>query len=105
MITLEDYVITKKKSEGNNREISAFLRVSCKSVEISGRGNWPIFALIDVIALHFGTLFEVVNYNEHNLSSGNQDKASTYIEVSYLNSERQMVRRWGCGVDNDVSLL
>lgn len=103
VITLEDYTSTKnKKSENNSREITASLRVNGKPVEISGSGNGPISAFIDAIARHFGTLFEVVNYNEHNLGSGNQDKAATYIEVLYLNSNGEKVNRWGCGVDSDV---
>lgn len=104
VITLEDYTTTKnKKSENNSREMTASLRVNGKPVQISGRGNGPISAFIDGIARHFGTLFEVVNYNEHNLGSGNQDKAATYIEVSYLNKSGDKVNRWGCGIDSDVS--
>lgn len=102
-IALEDYQTTKNKSENNNREITADLIVNGKKVQISGKGNGPISAFVDAVAKQFGTLFEVVSYSEHSLGSGTQDKAATYIEVSYVNSEGVKTTRWGCGVDSDVS--
>ncbi|SGZ57396.1 CIC11C00000001563 [Sungouiella intermedia] len=102
-IALEDYQTTKNKSENNNREITADLIVNGEKVQISGKGNGPISAFVDAVAKQFGTLFEVVSYSEHSLGSGTQDKAATYIEVSYVNSEGVKTTRWGCGVDSDVS--
>lgn len=102
-IALEDYQTTKNKSENNNREITADLIVKGEKVQISGKGNGPISAFVDAVAKQFGTLFEVVSYSEHSLGSGTQDKAATYIEVSYVNSEGVKTTRWGCGVDSDVS--
>lgn len=102
-IALEDYETTKNKAENNNREITAELLVNGKPVTVSGKGNGPISAFVDAVAQEFGTLFEVVNYNEHSLGSGTQDKAATYIEVAYLNKDGVKTTRWGCGVDSDVS--
>lgn len=103
-IVLEDYHTSKNKdSENNSREIKAALRVNGKPVEVSGLGNGPISAFVDAIAKEFGTLFEVVNYNEHSLGTGTQDKAATYIEVSFIDSSGAKATRWGCGVDSDTN--
>lgn len=100
---LKDYTSTKGKGANSNREITAELLVNGESVSISGKGNGPISAFVDAIATKFGTLLEVVNYSEHSLGSGTQDKAATYIEVSYLDSEGVKTTRWGCGVDSDAN--
>lgn len=102
-IVLEDYETSKNRAENNVREITADLLVNGEKVTIAGKGNGPISAFVDAVAKQFGTLFEVVSYNEHSLGSGTQDKAATYIEVSYVNDEGVKCTRWGCGVDSDVS--
>lgn len=102
-VVLEDYETTKNRAENNNREITADLLVNGEKVKISGKGNGPISAFVDAVAKQFGILFEVVSYNEHNLGSGTNDKAATYIEVAYTSESDVKTTRWGCGVDSDVS--
>lgn len=102
-IALDDYQLSKTKGENAVRELTADLRVNGQPLSIDGAGNGPISAFVDAVAKQYGTLFEVVNYVEHSLGSGTQDKAATYIEVSYLSSSGDRVTRWGCGVDSDVS--
>ncbi|GEQ67559.1 hypothetical protein JCM33374_g1224 [Metschnikowia sp. JCM 33374] len=103
-IVLEDYTNSKTKgSDGQSRDISAVLKVADKTVQINGQGNGPISAFISAVAKEFGMLFEVVNYNEHSLGTGTQDKAATYIEVSFLDSHGQKATRWGCGVATDTN--
>lgn len=101
-IVLEEYTTTKVKNS-ESRDISATLLVNGERVSISGTGNGPISAFVDAVAKQFGTLFEVVNYTEHSLGTGTQDKAATYIEVLYVNSEGGKTSRWGCGVDSDTN--
>lgn len=102
-IKLDDYTNSKTKDSENSRDIAAALLVAGKSVHINGQGNGPISAFINAVAKEFGMLFEVVNYNEHSLGTGTQDKAATYIEVSFLDSTGQKTTRWGCGVATDTN--
>lgn len=102
-IKLDDYTNSKTKDSENSRDIAATLLVAGKSVQINGQGNGPISAFINAVAKEFGMLFEVVNYNEHSLGTGTQDKAATYIEVSFLDSTGQKTTRWGCGVATDTN--
>lgn len=102
-VKLVDFEITKNRAEVESREIHADLIVNGQKVTISGKGNGPISAFINAISNHFGTLFEVVNYTEHSLGSGTQDKAATYIELSYVDGSGNRANKWGVGIDSDVS--
>ncbi|KAM9897960.1 hypothetical protein OXX79_006579 [Metschnikowia pulcherrima] len=103
-IKLDDYTNSKAKGgDSTSRDIAATLTVGGNSVDIAGQGNGPISAFISAVAKEFGMLFEVVNYNEHSLGTGTQDKAATYIEVSFLDSTGQKATRWGCGVATDTN--
>ncbi|KAK6203633.1 uncharacterized protein RJT21DRAFT_119797 [Scheffersomyces amazonensis] len=102
-ISLKDFEVTKNKIN-NDREIYAVLNnANGETINIKGQGNGPISSFIDAISKEFGVLFEVINYTEHSLGSGTQGQAATYIELGYVNSHGQNVRRWGCGIDSDVS--
>lgn len=102
LLQLKEYDIHRNR-ETTDREINALLAIKDKLINVRGTGNGPISSFIDAISNRFGTLFEVVNYSEHNLGSGTQAKAATYIELSYMNSNGDRVNQWGCGVNSDVS--
>lgn len=103
-IQLKDYTISKsKETKSEDRYISAILVINGKEVEVQGTGNGPISAFIDAISQKFGRLFEVINYNEHNLGSGTQGKAATYIQLSFVNDKNQNILAWGTGINSDVS--
>lgn len=105
VLQLNEYDIFRNKDSDadNSREINAALSISGKLVSVYGKGNGPISAFIDAISNRFGLLFEVINYSEHSLGSGSQGKAATYIQLSYVNSNGDKVKKWGCGVHSDVS--
>jgi 2-isopropylmalate synthase len=71
-----------------------------KAVSISGQGNGPLAALMD--GLHGAGLpgFEIVNYSEHALSSGETASAIAYIQLKHPQGRA----RWGAGVDTSIEL-
>ncbi|KAI5956101.1 LEU4 [Candida margitis] len=102
-LTIVDFEITKSKND--NREMYAQLHngKNGQEVTIRGEGNGPISSFIDGIGKKFGTLFEVVTYQEHSLGTGSASKAATYVQLSYLNDANEKITRWGCGINHDVS--
>jgi 2-isopropylmalate synthase len=70
-----------------------------KPVEFSGEGNGPLAALVH----GFGTIavrFEISNYSEHALSSGEEAAAISYIQIKTADGKT----RWGAGVDTNIEL-
>jgi 2-isopropylmalate synthase len=64
-----------------------------------GTGNGPLAALVHA----FGTQqirFEIANYSEHALSSGEGAAAISYIQIKTADGKT----RWGAGVDTNIEL-
>jgi 2-isopropylmalate synthase len=98
--------------------------VSCKAillclgekVEIEGKGNGPIAALVHAFSNLKGsqpipvhpplaggshtTKFEITYYSEHALSSGEGAAAISYIQIKTTDGKT----RWGAGVDTNIEL-
>ena len=71
-----------------------------KLVEFVGEGNGPLAALVHGIA-HAGVpRFEIANYNEHSLGSGEEASAIAYIQIKHADGRA----RWGAGVDTNIEL-
>jgi 2-isopropylmalate synthase len=70
-----------------------------KLVEISGEGNGPLAALVHGLGTT-GTRFEISNYSEHALSSGEEAAAIAYIQIKTADGKS----RWGAGVDTNIEL-
>jgi 2-isopropylmalate synthase len=89
------------ETEGKNGVVhcrAKFLRDG-KPVELSGEGNGPLAALVH----GFGTIgvrFEIANYSEHALSSGEEAVAIAYIQIKHADGKT----RWGAGVDTNIEL-
>jgi len=90
-------------------------------VELNGEGNGPLAALVhafasgwkgvmygshDLPGTHFKTTalmsknFEIANYSEHALSSGEEAAAIAYIQIKHADGKS----RWGAGVDTNIEL-
>jgi len=74
-------------------------------VEIIGEGNGPLAALVHGFRkIHtFGKVgihFEIANYAEHALSSGEGAAAISYIQIKTADGKT----RWGAGVDTNIEL-
>src|SRR5271170_3094766 len=71
-----------------------------KLVEIAGEGNGPLAALVHGFANTGEPRFEIANYSEHALSSGEEASAIAYIQVKRADGRTF----WGAGVDNNIEL-
>lgn len=71
-----------------------------KPVEFSGEGNGPLAALVQGFSTIGVPRFEITNYSEHALSSGETASAIAYIQIK--RSDGKM--RWGAGVDTNIEL-
>jgi 2-isopropylmalate synthase len=74
------------------------------NLSIDGHGNGPLEAFVNGFSLywHQGTIprFEISNYSEHALSSGETAAAIAYIQIKTADGKT----RWGAGVDTNIEL-
>jgi len=71
-----------------------------KPVEFSGEGNGPLAALVHGFSQAGVPRFEITNYSEHALSSGEEASAISYIQIKHTDGRA----RWGAGVDTNIEL-
>ena len=71
-----------------------------KPVEFSGQGNGPLAALVHGLTTAGVPRFEITQYAEHALSSGEEAAAIAYIQVKPAEGRT----RWGAGVDTNIEL-
>ena len=71
-----------------------------KLVELSGEGNGPLAALVHGFGKAGVPRFEIANYSEHALSSGEEAAAIAYIQIKHADGKT----RWGAGVDTNIEL-
>jgi 2-isopropylmalate synthase len=71
-----------------------------KPVEFSGEGNGPLAALVHGFSQIGIPRFEITNYSEHALSSGETAAAISYIQIKTADGKS----RWGAGVDTNIEL-
>ena len=71
-----------------------------KPVKLSGEGNGPLAALVHGFGKIGVTRFEIANYSEHALSSGEEAVAIAYIQIKHADGKT----RWGAGVDTNIEL-
>ena len=71
-----------------------------KTVEFKGEGNGPLAALVHGLTTAGVPRFEIANYSEHALSSGETAAAIAYIQIKSADGKS----RWGAGVDTNIEL-
>jgi 2-isopropylmalate synthase len=71
-----------------------------KPIEFSGEGNGPLAALVHGFSTIGVPRFEIANYSEHALSSGEEASAIAYIQIRRGEGKA----RWGAGVDTNIEL-
>ncbi|MGH8023016.1 MAG: 2-isopropylmalate synthase, partial [Limisphaerales bacterium] len=87
------------ESKNGKVRCRAALSRSGAPVEITGEGNGPLAALVEALG-KAGARFEISNYSEHALASGEQASAIAYIQVKSAEGKS----RWGAGVDTNIEL-
>jgi 2-isopropylmalate synthase len=68
-----------------------------EELEIEGRGNGPIAALVHAIEERFGFPVEVREYHEHAMSKGEDATAAAYVEVDVFEEAF-----WGVGIHPSI---
>ena len=68
-------------------------------LEVSGEGNGPLAALVYGLTKAGVPRFEIANYSEHALGSGEEAAAIAYIQIKAADGKV----RWGAGVDTNIA--
>jgi 2-isopropylmalate synthase len=71
-----------------------------KVIDFKGEGNGPLAALVHGFTTAGVPRFEISNYSEHALSSGETAAAIAYIQIKTADGKS----RWGAGVDTNIEL-
>ena len=77
--------------------LDVVLRDGANEIELSGTGNGPISAFIDVLGKS-GVEVSLLDYVEHTMSEGGDALAAAYIELQVGD-----VNLWGVGIDGDIA--
>ena len=94
--------LKKFETENKNGVVKCrakFLREG-QAVEFKGEGNGPLAALVHGFTQVGVPKFEISNYAEHALGSGETAAAIAYIQVKTADGKT----RWGAGVDTNIEL-
>jgi len=78
-------------------QLQAVLRDGSEEVSLSGTGNGPISAFLEVLAKQ-GITVSLLDYTEHTLGASSDAQAAAYVELSVAGKTL-----WGVGIDGDIS--
>jgi 2-isopropylmalate synthase len=90
---------TSSKNGVVNCNASLFYGSEQVQRSLIGNGNGPLAALVHGFGA-MGVHFEISNYSEHALSSGETAAAISYIQIKTTDGKT----RWGAGVDTNIEL-
>jgi 2-isopropylmalate synthase len=91
------------RTESENGQVRCRAKLSRDDgapVELAGVGNGPLAALVHGFSQAGEPRFEIINYSEHALGSGEAASAIAYIQIKTANGKT----RWGAGVDTNIEL-
>ena len=88
------------ESRNGNVRCRARLLQDGQTLELAGEGNGPLAALVHGFGAAGLPRFEISNYSEHALSSGEEAAAIAYIQLKHPDGRT----RWGAGVDTNIEL-
>ncbi len=77
--------------------LDVVLRDADHEIEVSGTGNGPVSAFLDVLGQQ-GVKVQVLDYVEHTLSAGGDAQAAAYVEIEVAGKTL-----WGVGIDGDIA--
>ena len=98
----EPWKLVSFATESRDGLVKCSARVSRDSAvhEIAGEGNGPIAAFVHGLIGAGVPKFEVANYSEHALGSGEEAAAIAYIQIKLADGRP----RWGAAVDTNIEL-
>ena len=77
--------------------LNVVLRDADREIEVSGTGNGPVSAFLDVLGQQ-GVSVQVLDYVEHTLGAGGDAQAAAYVEIEVAGKTL-----WGVGIDGDIA--
>jgi 2-isopropylmalate synthase len=77
--------------------LDVVLRDGTGEVEVSGTGNGPVSAFLNVLGKQ-GVEAQVLDYVEHTLGAGGDAQAAAYVELEVAGRTL-----WGVGIDGDIA--
>ena len=77
--------------------LDVVLRDGSGEVEVSGTGNGPVSAFLNVLGKQ-GVEAQVLDYVEHTLGAGGDAQAAAYVELEVAGRTL-----WGVGIDGDIA--
>jgi 2-isopropylmalate synthase len=89
----------KTTSENGKVMCEATVSRDGTQMRLAGQGNGPLAALVHGFATN-GIRFEIADYAEHALSSGEEAAAIAYIQIKHADGKT----RWGAAVDTNIEL-
>lgn len=78
-------------------QIDVILRDGTEEVTLTGKGNGPISAFVDVLQQQ-GIDASVLDYVEHTMGAGSDAQAAAYLELKVAGQTL-----WGVGIDGDIA--
>jgi 2-isopropylmalate synthase len=98
----QPWQLERFETESRNGKVRCRARLLRENlpVQFDGEGNGPLAALVHGFGTAGGPRFEITNYSEHALSSGEEAAAISYIQIKHSNG----ALRWGAGVDTNIEL-
>jgi 2-isopropylmalate synthase len=99
---LQPWQVEAFETENRNGKVRCRARLLRENqpVEINGEGNGPLAALVHGFGTEGVPRFEITNYSEHSLDSGEEAAAIAYIQIKHADGRV----RWGAGVDTNIEL-
>jgi len=88
------------ESKNGMVKCQAHLLQDGRKVPLSGEGNGPLAALVHGFSSLGIPRFEIINYSEHALDSGEAAAAISYIQIKTAAGKSL----WGAGVDTNIEL-
>jgi 2-isopropylmalate synthase len=88
------------ESKNGSVRCQAKLSRNGKPLDVVGEGNGPLAALVHGLTAAGVPRFEIAQYSEHSLDSGEEAAAIAFIQIK--NDKGQS--RWGSGVDTNIEL-
>ena len=82
---------------GEMDRLRGVVAVDGTEVDISGEGNGPLAALVHALS-DIGIATQVLDYQEHAISTGEDAQAAAYVEVGLAGGVR-----WGCGISPSLT--
>jgi len=87
------------RTAGTERTFTGRVRHRERVIQLTGRGNGLVSAVLSALNESFGLALDVIDYNEHALSRGTDAKAAAYLHCRRSDGAEV----FGVGIDDDLA--